>query len=295
VSVDALRRHRRRPRPRAARQEGVAAAPTALRIGAHAAAALAPEVAGRIVATQRAAVIVLLDERCVVAILPPRSPLHPWALTAALDPAGLSLGAPAHIRPGELELGGQRVSFGGAALADLRLTWRPSRPPRELVGVIARLAGELPPVCSLVDEITSRLEEFRSGGDPARLTGLVGLGDGYTPAGDDVICGVLAGLDALQQACPSAAALRASLAASLPAPLERLTTRLSAQLLRAAVDGHYAEPILGLLHALAGLPPGPAAAARAAASLCALGHSSGRCIHAGIVAAIQRLARRRAG
>jgi hypothetical protein len=77
------------------------------------------------------------------------------------------------------------------------------------------------------------------------LAATVGAGPGTTPAGDDVICGVLAGLDLLGHA-----GAHARLGAAV-APLLASTTRSSRHLLAAAAAGRYTEPLIGLATALA--------------------------------------------
>jgi hypothetical protein len=73
----------------------------------------------------------------------------------------------------------------------------------------------------------------------------VGAGVGTTPAGDDVICGVLAGLDLLGF---GVAHQRLGAAAT---PLLPGTTRISRHLLAAAAAGRYTERLIGLAAALA--------------------------------------------
>jgi hypothetical protein len=79
----------------------------------------------------------------------------------------------------------------------------------------------------------------------ACIAATVGAGIGTTPAGDDVICGVLAGLDLLGR--PDAHEL---LGAALT-PLLGATTRTSRHLLAAAVTGRYPEGLIALAAALA--------------------------------------------
>ena len=79
----------------------------------------------------------------------------------------------------------------------------------------------------------------------ARVAMTVGAGIGTTPAGDDVICGVLAGLDLLGHA-----GAHGRLGAAVT-PLLAATTRASRHLLAAAVTGRYTESLIGLAAALA--------------------------------------------
>jgi hypothetical protein len=73
----------------------------------------------------------------------------------------------------------------------------------------------------------------------------VGAGPGTTPAGDDVICGVLAGLELLGF---GVAHQRLGTAVT---PLLSATTRSSRHLLAAAAAGRYTERLIGLAAALA--------------------------------------------
>ncbi|QDB78285.1 DUF2877 domain-containing protein [Georgenia sp. 311] len=109
----------------------------------------------------------------------------------------------------------------------------------------------------------------------AHLTALVGAGPGSTPAGDDVVVGVLAGLDRSGAALAAAAVRRA-----LPDLLDR-TTALSRHELAAAIEGHVAERVHTLVAALAdpALVPGTVRAARA------WGASSGLDLASGVAAA----------
>ena len=101
----------------------------------------------------------------------------------------------------------------------------------------------------------------------------MGLGGGRTPAGDDILVGVLAALDLV----PGRHA-RASrqLLASLLAEQRSETTLVSAALLAAAAEGRYPEPIAELLRQVAAPRPDKAAIERDALVVGALGHSSGR-------------------
>jgi hypothetical protein len=77
-----------------------------------------------------------------------------------------------------------------------------------------------------------------------RVAATVGAGPGTTPAGDDVICGVLAGLDLLGHA-----GAHDRLGAAV-VPLLSATTRSSRHLLAAAAAGRYTERLIGLAVAL---------------------------------------------
>lgn len=104
---------------------------------------------------------------------------------------------------------------------------------------------------------------------------LVGAGPGSTPAGDDILVGVLAGMLALghrEAATAVGAAIR---------PLLDRTTSASRHYLRAAIDGRFAERVHLLVQGLAD----PRLASVSARSARTWGATSGLDLLAGIVAA----------
>src|SRR5262249_9372136 len=94
--------------------------------------------------------------------------------------------------------------------------------------------------------------------------GLIGLGPGLTPSGDDFLIGALATLAALNQT-----KMHAVLGRTVVAVLAR-TSPLSASFLRAAAAGHVGENLYAMIAALIG---GDADATIAAAER--IGHTSG--------------------
>ncbi len=108
------------------------------------------------------------------------------------------------------------------------------------------------------------------------MDGLLGLGPGLTPAGDDVLAGALVTLVAA--ADPRAVALRAGVRAAAP----QRTTAVSAALLRHAGRGECGPELADLLRALAGAADPVVALGR----LCAVGHSSGAALAWGVLLAL---------
>jgi len=114
---------------------------------------------------------------------------------------------------------------------------------------------------------------------------LIGWGEGLTPAGDDFVVGVCAGLDGLIDACDARQlACRAALAAAIRASAPRTTT-ISAHLLRLAADGHHHERLLAARDALLRDVAQPSAD-RALLAACAVGATSGTDAVAGLLAAL---------
>ena len=122
----------------------------------------------------------------------------------------------------------------------------------------------------------------RGGHGASRLSppyGLIGLGPGLTPSGDDFLIGALAALDALVQTKTHTTLGRAIVAAALAR-----TSPLSASFLRAAAAGHVGENLYAMIAALIG---GDADAAIAAAER--IGHTSGWDTLAGAVVTARNL------
>lgn len=112
------------------------------------------------------------------------------------------------------------------------------------------------------------------------LRGLVGLGPGLTPSGDDFLLGVLALLDALEER-----KIHGALAAAITDVAPALTSPLSHCFLRTAAAGHVGE----YLHrAVSSVITGNVDAALAAVRK--IGHSSGWDMMAGIATALQIVA-----
>lgn len=112
------------------------------------------------------------------------------------------------------------------------------------------------------------------------VAGLVGLGEGLTPSGDDFLCGMLA-------AASGAAPLFDALADAVVDCLGR-TNEVSASLLALAAAGYYPERLVDLGEALR-----DGDATRALGRLravCGLGHSSGSDLAAGYLAGVAGIA-----
>lgn len=114
---------------------------------------------------------------------------------------------------------------------------------------------------------------------------LVGWGEGLTPAGDDALIGVLAGLDALRPGDTRRRAFRETLGAHV-GRLSAFTTPIAAHGLRLAADGHFNAALLDVRDALLT----EADAGRVAAALrraLNVGASSGADALSGLLLALQ--------
>jgi hypothetical protein len=141
----------------------------------------------------------------------------------------------------------------------------------------ARLAG--PRIATFERWLSDVIARAAPSGDAAR--GLLGLGPGLTPSGDDCLVGALALLDCIGERDAHAALGRAIIEA-----LPGATSALSACLLRAAAAGHIGE---ALHRAVSSVIAGDVDAAIAAVET--IGHSSGWDMMAGVTTTLRVAAR----
>jgi hypothetical protein len=183
-------------------------------------------------------------------LLPATGLPGPRRLLLARFQLGLPIrtGDDVHVRAGRLALG-DVVADGRAAAV-----WTPPPLPPASGGVAARLAavdadGAWPGVRPRIDRLVAALLAEGPGSRAAReaLAGLLGAGPGLTPSGDDALLGLVAGLTGIRT--PVAAETLAWLR-STPATTWTRTTTLSGLLLRDALDGDLAEPLVSLVAAI---------------------------------------------
>jgi hypothetical protein len=108
------------------------------------------------------------------------------------------------------------------------------------------LDGDAAPVIGALGDACRALDLAAALRDAARL---IGWGEGLTPAGDDFLVGLLAGLGALAGDDASRQWFRSAFAAAI-ASRTRRTTAISAQCLRLACADHHAEVVVELRNAL---------------------------------------------
>jgi hypothetical protein len=191
---------------------------------------------------------------------------------------------------------GMRATVGAAAVRVGPLTvplarwWAPARPRiADVRGALAR-AGEFARLVAaaarpLPGVLTAPVAALRAGltagdGDATgrAVLGLLGLGPGLTPSGDDVVAGALVTLRALG----AAGAAPDGAARTVVACAHRRTPLISAGLLRHAAQGRCIPPLATTITALGGTAP-PAAPL---ASLLAVGHHSGSDLAHGVALAL---------
>jgi hypothetical protein len=202
----------------------------------------------------------------------PKAPFGPLSVAVSdLDRIALQPGAPAVVRPGRLVLGGEVVSF-----ERVRERGAPAIPvaaePDAIKAAAAAAQAVLPtPPARLRPGLLALLAARWT----AAVRLLAGLGDGLTPAGDDVLAGY--------------AAARVALAApvALSGAAAGRSSGLGLAYLRCAERGELPDAPAGVLAAIC---RGSAAEARAAVPLLRdWGSSSGAALGWGITAAVLTL------
>jgi hypothetical protein len=216
----------------------------------------------------------------------PSSLRAPFAV--ALDAWPIGAVAPGDVVEADrdaLRLAGVRVELAGAARLDLEL--RPVRhSPAQLLFALDPVA--VPPVAPGLGSPLGRAGQDRLAEGIRRrdgrillegVSGLIGLGEGLTPAGDDCLVGAMAALHAFTAGwlAEERRVVRGLAAAASG------TTIVARDFLLSAADGRFAEA----LHRLCAGPPRDAA--RAATELLAAGATSGADTLCGVRLALEAL------
>jgi hypothetical protein len=170
------------------------------------------------------------------------------------------VGEPVHCRQGCVRTGRAELRLLHASLwrpAGPGLLLPPSRIEAHLCNADLRLAqrrrthtsvidGQGAPVVAALRDACRALDSEQAA---RHVDSLIGWGEGLTPAGDDFLVGLIAGLDAFVHLDERRHRFRGVLAAALTCRTHR-TTPIAAHYLRLAAGGHYTEPLLRLRNAL---------------------------------------------
>ncbi|HLW90822.1 MAG TPA: DUF2877 domain-containing protein [Roseiarcus sp.] len=248
---------------------------------------------GRVEAAYPRACVLLLDDHGLLTLVTPTIGRLPRGVVVDAPPEfafapGVAIGAAAAARSGILRIR-------GAALAvDLRAAplWRSPLGFLKIDGMRDAVARALETAGAALrqdgrSDLFMRLAGARLAalGAATRaldaptaekaMSGLVGLGDGLTPAGDDYLIGYFAGL----WACAGAEPLRMNFVAALGQWLKQAARdagRISRVYLEAIANGETSERLFDLASAVAA-GSDHAAVDRAVTAALAVGHSSGAC------------------
>lgn len=268
----------------------------AIRVGRHAYRYLTAHTrTGRVVSAFRHGFNLLFDEGTdpgFAAVQTGAVPLHPWAVACAtIEP--LPIDTPVSVSDGQIRFGnGAYLRPAEAAIPDLSIAPYDEEAAaralakRPLIDGILRSRpgrGADEPSQSGINAI---LTQWEVSGQSDGLLDLVGLGCGSTPSGDDVLVGLLAGLTALQEASRTSAGALRELRRILP-QLRHHTTLPSAQMIEAACEDGFPEPLQQLVTDLGGTSDDPALRTDVQAVL-SLGATSGTQMLHGLLAAAVR-------
>jgi Protein of unknown function (DUF2877) len=214
----------------------------------------------------------------LVVVCGPRAVRLPGSVALAAPLAGL---VPLDASTGAV-VGDGRVQLGDVTIDVRRWTVAPRPRFRDLPGAALRageVAAHLPSLPTLLEPPVSKLLTALRAGDPDTMTaavdGLIGLGPGLTPLGDDLLAGTALALSA------AADGRRHLLTAAIAERRDR-TTAVSAALLDAATTGRSIPQAAQLVAAL----DGRADLNTALAALIAVGSSSGIGMAHGIALAL---------
>jgi len=254
-----------------------------MRVGGHAFRYLtARSRSGRVISGFRHGLNVLFDDEADPALIPIQTsatPLHPFGIEVRRRPIARE-GDQVFADSGCIQVGaGDRVELESAAIDELRVE-RYAQADAALVRARQPLLDQEPaergkdPFESRIDGL---LAGWRGTERPVNLADLVGLGTGSTPSGDDVLAGLLAGWTAVRdveaRADRALAARRKELRSM---SLRDRTSLASAQMIEAALDGSFPEPLRDLCTALPDPRTRVADVEQLVARVAMLGGTSGR-------------------
>lgn len=198
------------------------------------------------------------------------------------------------VATGELPEAGSTVAIGDGVIATRHHIWQPARwwDPRPHLraggllgresGLLALLEGEPGSSFGLPLAEAVRVAAALAEGSIDEALGVIGLGPGLTPAGDDVVAGALAAL-------ALGGRLDDTVRAAIEAHASSRTTALSAALLGAAGKGQVIPQAATLLSVVSA--GSPASQLRSAAvQLFGVGATSGHDLCAGIAGVLAALA-----
>lgn len=211
---------------------------------------------------------------------------------AAAPFAGITVGDPARIGAGLVQVGGLRLRAArriNTRVPHCDIATGPLQQMADAARAAARGVAD-GPVDTFRTALAAHLvSATATGSGPATggaaglgqaVRGLIGLGTGSTPGGDDVLAGTLSGLYAA-----GASATATKLGALIAPQLAARTSAYSAALLRLAIAGHICTEVGAVLRAAHRASSGQSSDAELEAALTALlriGHTSGADLTTGL-------------
>jgi Protein of unknown function (DUF2877) len=216
----------------------------------------APALAGRVHSIHASAVNLDWHDGGLVTIQRPGALAAPFAAAAAdwCEIEALQPALPVRRRGQILELGELHLTWAGALAVDLQLDPSLARAPdlHELREIAFGWSSGTALGSSVGGDACQRLAAGIRGRDPAAFLagslGLIGVGPGLTPAGDDGLVGALA---VLRGRDPEWLASMGDVRRQVAAAARAGTTAVSGEFIAHALDGFFAEPVLALMRASA--------------------------------------------
>jgi hypothetical protein len=235
----------------------------------------APPEAGRVHSMFKRAVNLSWYDGGLLTLQAPGALAAPFAAALARMPAAdvIHPGVRVGRRGDALVLGGVGVRWRGATLANTAVRENPGAPPPALAGLMDECRGQS--ARALWNPIGQRARSRLGEGLRRRHVetfldgafGLIGLGEGLTPAGDDCLVGALA---VIQRFDRSWLAAHPEIQASVRQRAWDGTTAVAREFVVHALAGHFAESVVDLLEA-----DSVQAARRGVARLLGVGATSG--------------------
>ena len=171
--------------------------------------------------------------------------MHPWSIELVEPIRAPEAGVPCFSEASLLRFDSEScVDIVTAKVCELRITPWTQEEAARVQDRIPLIEEFLSTECSkqvpdpFQPQINAILEYWRQSDSADDLLGLVGLGAGSTPSGDDILVGMLAACSALETTT-LARALRT-------ADIRRCTHPASAQMIEAAIDGAFSQSLRDL-------------------------------------------------
>ena len=262
----------------------------ATRIGGHAYRYLTTRPrTGRVVSTFSGGINILFDNgEAFVPVQTTSVPLHPWAIEMSGEPLRFAEGTPASVKSGVLSVEDTRIVLSNARTEDLRLPQSSATDvatARQNFPIIAKFVNEVRkthPPDPFQEQIDAIVDRWHDTGDSRILLDLIGLGAGSTPSGDDVLVGIIAGMYLLDRVDARVEETLIQVCTSIEETARALTPLPSAQMLLAACDRSFPEPVFALLKGFASSSISEEAILEKAEGVAQVGHYSGLAMLTGL-------------
>jgi hypothetical protein len=220
-------------------------------------------------------------------------PLHPWAVQVSGHLLQADEGTPASFVGEEIEIGDTIISLGNAKVETLRLP-RISKEEAKIALSRSPLLAQFIVECRKTRspdpfqlQIDAILRRWHESSDVDILLDLIGLGAGSTPSGDDILIGILAGLSILKKVSRKEMQQLGRLRSGIHARVKSRTPLPAEQILLAACEQSFGEPILDLLTDLTAVDTLGDELLQGAARVAQLGHQSGLAILLGLTKSLR--------